>query len=667
MKQRLWAVCFGVASVVATHAVAADAPSTDFLKVSLKDLADIEVTSVSRKREKASEAAAAIYVITQEDIRRSGATNMAEILRLAPGVQVARSGSSQWAVSTRGFNDQFANKLLVLIDGRTVYSPTFSGVWWDIHNPMHEDIERIEVIRGPGASVWGANAVNGVINIITKSAKDTQGTVAIVGGGTDKQLGLEGRHGFQLSDNAWARVYASHETYGESKRQGGELGNNDAWDIKRAGFRSDWEASPTANATLQGDIYQGREDQRYQFPTTAAPYSSTVFDNHEVMGMNILGRWDKQLNERSDLTLQSYLDYNSRDIIVHDNKELTFDFDMQHVYQATDRYTLTWGAGYRLIDDNLSRSFALSYDPDTRRRQLFSGFFDHKFALIPDEVFLSLGSKFEYNDFTQFEQQPSARLSWVIDDSQTLWGAVSHAVRTPDRSNDDIINPLRASAGSRGLTNVLVRRGSEQTTSERLNAYEVGYRIQPTDDIAIDSSVFYNDYSNLIINRLGTPHLVSSGFSSPYVEVPLFLVNGGKGHSYGGEIVANWQATPIWNLEASYSYLDITLKDGTSSVNTEDKSPQHQVGLRSRLDLPYHLECDQMLSYVDEVSTNTSAKIDDYVRLDLRLGYQPLDGVELSVVGQNLLDHSHQEFGPFLYNSQAEIGRSAYAQMVVRF
>ena len=654
-------LCGFMLCAVSQQAMAADAPSADFLKVSLKDLADMEVTSVSRKSEKASEAAAAIHVITQEDIRRSGATNLAEMLRMVPGVQVARAGSSQWAVSSRGFNDQFANKLLVLIDGRTVYSPTFSGVWWDVHNPIHEDIERIEVIRGPGATVWGANAVNGVINIITKSAQDTQGTYLAAGAGTDKQLGLEGRHGFQIGESAWARVYAKHEEYDELKN------NDDAWNIKRAGFRSDWNATASDNLTLQGDLYQGREDVRYRFPQVAAPYANTVYDDHEVAGINLLGRWEKQISDRSSLSVQNYLDYNKRDIVVHDNREFTYDLDLQHVYTVSDLYTLTWGAGYRYLDDHLGNSFVLDYEPDSRSRSLYSGFFDHKLTLVPEEVFLSLGSKFEHNDFTGFEYQPSARLSWVIDDSQTLWGSISRAVRTPDRSNDDINNPLQAFPGSTGLTNVVTRRGSEQTTSERLTAYEVGYRIQPTDDVAIDSSIFYNDYENLIINQVGTPRLVSAGMFAPYVEVPLTLVNGGRGRSYGLELSADWQATDIWNLQATYSYLDISLHGGSSSVNTEAKSPKHQIGLNSRFDISDRWEFDQMLSYVDEVSTNSAAKVDDYVRFDLRLGYEPIDGVELNVVGQNLLESGHEEFGPFLYNSQAEVGRSAYAQMVVRF
>ncbi len=638
----------------------------DFLKVSLQDLADTQVTSVSKNSEKASEAAAAITVITGEDIRRSGAITLPEMLRGVPGLQVARAGSAQWAVSSRGFNDQFANKLLVLIDGRTVYSPTFSGVWWDIQSPMREDIERIEVIRGPGATVWGANAVNGVINIITKNAADSQGSVATAGFGNDTQAKGELRHGFKLDDNAYARVYAGYEEHDEVRRQGGDLGNNDAWDMKRGGFRADWDTNETDHFTLQSDAYQGRQDYRYDFPTTRSPFAQTVFDDHEVYGVNLLGRFEREVNEDSNWALQSYLDYNTRDIAVHDNQELTYDLDFQHVYDVNARNTFTWGLGYRFITDKLGDSFALDYDENTRDRSLYSGFLQHKTALLPEELFLTLGSKFEHNDFSGFEVQPSARLAWLPDEHQTVWTAVSRSVRTPDRSNADIINPLQSRPTANG-TLVAVRRGSEDVESEELIAYEAGYRIQPNERLAIDVALFFNDYDNLILNRVGTPFAVTSGLNSPYILLPVDQVNGGQGNSYGGEAAINWQARDGWNLELTYSYIDIQLKNGTSSVNTETKTPEQQVGVHSRLDLPHNVEFDQSLYYVDSIGTNNTSTIPDYFKLDMRMGWKPMDALELSLSGQNLLDSYHSEFGPFLYNSQAEIGRSFFAQATVRF
>lgn len=643
------------------------ADSLDFLNMNMRDLADMEVTSVSRKKEKASEAAAAIYVVTQEDIRRSGARHLPEVLRLVPGLNVARAGSSQWAISARGFNDQFANKLLVLMDGRTLYTPNFSGVWWDSQTPMLDDIERIEVIRGPGATVWGANAVNGVINIITKSAADTQGSLAIAGFGNQEKINTQLRHGFAFGDSTNMRIYGSYQDNDEVKRVGGNQGNRDEWDHKRVGFRADWDTLQSGAFTLQGDMFQGKVDQQYMIPITVAPYTSTINDDHEVQGANILMRWDYDISERSELSVKSYLDYNSRDIAIVDMHDLTFDLDIQHKYEFENGHVFNWGAGYRLIEDDFAGSFTLSMNPQERTRNYYNAFAQYKMPLVEDELFLTMGSKFEHNYFTHADVQPSARLSWLINEHQTLWGSVSRAIRTPDRSNNDTFNPISAFPGVGG-TNVIVRNGSNTADSEELLAYEIGYRIQPCECLTLDFSTFYNDYDDLFINVMGTPTAVTSGLGAPYIMVPVSLQNVGSGHSYGGEVVANWQVVDGWDLEANYSYLRVHIDNGlSSSVNTSYKSPEHQFGLHSYVNLPHDLEFDQHVYYNDHVDTASGSRIDDYMRLDLRLGWQPVDQVELSLSAENLLDKHHQEFGPFLYNSSTEIGRTIYGQVKVRF
>ncbi len=644
---------------------AAEEKTPEFLQVSLQEVVDMEVTSVSRKEEKASEAAAAIYVITREDLRRYGAANLVEALRLAPGVHVARAGSSQWAVSARGFNDQFANKLLVLIDGRTIYSPTFSGVFWDLHNPIIDDIERIEVIRGPGATVWGANAVNGVINIITRSAEDTQGTLINLGAGNQTPLNAQVRQGFALSETGFMRVYAAREEHDEARRTGGELGNNDAWQLNRAGFRADWEGPRRHNVTLQGELYQGEADFRYRVPSFSSPSSRLLFDEQAVYGAHLLGRWEKEYSARSRLRVQSFLDYNRRDVFAIDLEELTYDIDLQHIYDINDRTNLTWGLAYRYLDDDHKGTELLDFVPASRERQLYSGFVQFKLGLVPDEVFLTFGSKFEENDFSGFERQPSVRLSWLVDPHQTVWASFSHAVRTPDRANQDIVNPLATVPGA-GSATVLVRRGQKENEAERLNSHEIGYRIQPSDSLAFDVSLFYNDYENLIINSVGAPQPASVNGQS-FIEVPVTQISGGEGRSYGGEAVANWRVNNDWSLEFTYSYLDIDLTNGSSSVNTEFKSPQHMAGIHSTLNLPHDIEFDQYLEYVDSIETGERNPIADYLRLDLRVGWKPMENVRLSLSGQNLLDSYHTEFGPFLYNEQAEIGRSVYGQVSIQF
>lgn len=660
----------GLACLVGASALAAraeDADSLDFLNMSLRDLADQEVTSASRKEEKASEVAAAIYVITPDMIHRSGARHLPELLRHVPGLNVARAGSSQWAISARGFNDQFSNKLLVLLDGRTLYSPNFSGVWWDAHLPVLEDVERIEVIRGPGASVWGANAVNGVINIITKSAVDTQGSLAVIGAGNQERLNTQLRHGLKIKDGAYMRVYGAYQKNDEQERASASMGNADEWDHKNIGFRGDFEDFDDDTFMLQGAFFQSSEDQNYWAPITTAPYARNLYDSHEVQGANILGRWKRELSEQSEITLQSYLDYNYRDIAFNEARDMTLDVDFQHLYHFDDERSFNWGLGYRMVDDDFDGGFELDMVPEERTRHYYSGFVQYKTPLFREDLQLTLGSKVEHNPFSHGDVQPNVRLAWLVDEHQTLWGAISRAIRTPDRANHDVVNSVLASAGL-GTTNVFVRTGNNNADTEKLTAYELGYRIQPRDDLSFDLSTFYNDYDDLLINSTGTPRLISSGVGAPYTAIPVYLRNAGSGYSYGGEFVANWQALDSWGLEASYSYLAISLDNGLSStVNTEYKSPEHQIGLHSSVDLPHQLQWDQDIYYTSHIGQNRGAQIDDYLRLDMRLGYEPIDGVEFSILGENLLDNTHPEFGPFLYNYPAEIGRAFYGQLTLRF
>lgn len=662
MARTGYMLCLAGVLVLGTSSYAMAQSAPDFLNVSLDQLADIEVTSVSKKSEKASQAAAAIYVITQEDIRRSGFTSIPEALRMVPGLNVARSGSNQWAISSRGFNDQFSNKLLVLMDGRTVYSPIFSGVWWDAQDTLIEDIDRIEVIRGPGATLWGANAVNGVINIITKHAKDTRGGYASTGGGTEERGFVEARYGFEMDDYAYMRAYAKYFNRNEMSTADDRGDTNDKWYMSRYGFRLDWDMSDSDVLTVQGDLYNGRERGKYMLPVVGGTGSSTVFDDQETKGGNILTRWNHQFNRYSDVSLQSYFDYTNRDLAVIEISTYTYDLDFQHGWQMSDRNELVWGLGYRYLEDDIDNSFQVAYDPASKNRHLFSWFIQDKIALVKDELYLTVGSKFEHNDHTHFEYQPSARMAWLIDESQTLWGAVSRAVRSPSRVTDDLINPIYSDGST-----VVTRYGNTNSESEDLMAYELGYRIQPEDNLALDVTAFYNDYSNIIASEQGTPRIATSGGLS-YLEVPLTFFNNGEAEAYGVELAANWNPVPRWNLAANYSYLNVNLKNtDQSQLLSEGKSPKHQVTLRSVVDLPWSMEFDQSLYYVDSLRPDSSLEIGDYLRLDLRLGWEPIDGLEFSVVGQNLLDPQHPEFSSFLYNPVSQIGRSVYGKVTWRF
>lgn len=662
-RTELARLAMGLALVKLSTTTALAAQEPDFLNVSLDQLADIEVTSVSKKSEKASEAPAAIYVLTNEDIRRSGATSIPESLRMVPGISVARAGASQWAITSRGFSDQFANKLLVLMDGRTVYSPIFSGVWWDEQDTPLEDIERIEVIRGPGATLWGANAVNGVINIITKAAKDTDGVLLSGGGGTETHGFGTMRVGTQLDPDTHMRVYGKYDNHA-SLVNSSDTGNaHNQWDMGRGGFRLDTSVDNKDTFTLQGDVYNGRENEQYDLPAITKGLSKTTYDDQEIKGGNVLGRWSHSFNKYSEISLQNYFDYTNRDLAVADLTTYTYDFDFQHQWTLNPFNEVVWGFGYRYLQDYVDNTFNIRYNPNDDARQLYSGFVQDKIRLLPDELYLTLGSKIEHNDFTGAEFQPSAKLSWLIDDSQTMWASVSHAVRSPSRASNDITNLV----GTR--SNVFfIREGDKNNESEQLNAYEVGYRIQPEKNMAIDVSTFYNDYTNIITEEQGSPFLVTTGEFAPYIEVPLTLTNNAKATSYGVEVAANWNPAAWWKLVATYSWLDMNIKGPSTGFRvTEGKSPQQTASMRSGFDLPYHLQFDQMLYYTDELNPSSTINIPAYLRLDLRLGCEITEGMDVSVVGQNLLDPVHPEYSSFLYNPVSQVGRTVYGKVTWKF
>ncbi len=467
------------ALLVATLPGIARADSLDpkqYTRMSLDELSDMEITSVSKRAEKASEAPAAVYVLTDEDIHHSGATTIPELLRMVPGLSVAQAGSHQWAISSRGFNDQFSNKLLVLIDGRTVYTPLFSGVYWDVQDTVLEDIDRIEVIRGPGATLWGANAVNGVINIITKHTKDTKGGYFSSAVGNHERGIVSGRYGAGVGDNLNYRAYASSKSFDEVRGIAGG-GARDEWHKEQAGFRTDWDHSDVDNLTVQGDIYHGREDSWLDLPSFTAPFTQDFFDDSDLGGANILARWKHSVEEGSDLTFQTYFDHTYRDDFYLEQRINTFDLDLQHVLAVSERNQLIWGAGYRLVDDNLRGTEYLNYDPKSRAANLWSAFIQNEFALVPDQLLFTIGSKFEHNDYTGFEWQPSTRLALLIDEHHTLWGSISRAVRTPNRTMEDVAFTVAAAPGAPPRLLKLV--GNDDVDSEELIAYEAGYRVQP--------------------------------------------------------------------------------------------------------------------------------------------------------------------------------------------
>lgn len=668
-----------------SNSAAPAAPAPDMsglLNLSLQQLSDVEVTSVSKKAEKASQAPAAIYVITQEDIRRSGMQSVPELLRMVPGLQVAQSGSQNWAITSRGFDGQFANKLLVLIDGRTVYTPVFSGVFWDVQNLMLEDIERIEVIRGPGATLWGANAVNGVINIITKSAKDTQGTLVTAATGTQERVASGARYGGTQGDVSY-RTYAQYFNDNQEHLVNNSIsgattgqGAQDQWHNGEGGFRVDWGQSDKDQVTLQSDAYKGEENAMRFLPVTSTvnPNLFNIVDDTEnVSGTNILGRWKHELNTGSDITLQAYYDDVNREaeFAGYSFHTQTFDVDFQHNLTLNSWNDITWGLGYRRIDSGSDTGFYVSFEPENYYENLYSGFLQDKFTLVQDKLFLTVGSKVEHNDFSGLEYEPSVRLAWTPTANQTVWTAVSRAVRTPVQG-DQNVNLVQASLPGTPTT-ILTELGQKAAESNVETAYEVGYRIQPKDNLSIDLTGFVNEYKDLDSTSPGPGFIVNSPTMGTYYDLTSLNTSESYGEAHGAEAAVTWEATKYLKLSGGYTLFYEELHViGTGTTTANGTAPKQQFNVRSYVDLPYNLQWDTMLYYVDALpgandGFGDTITIPAYTRLDMRVGYSPIKGLDLSLIGQNLLQSEHQEFSPFLYQTPEEIGRSALAKATLRF
>jgi len=645
----------------------------DVTAMSMEDLMNLQVTSVSKRTQKVADAAAAIFVITQEDIRRSGATSIPEALRLVPGLEVARIDQNKWAIGSRGFNGRFDNKLLVLIDGRSVYTPLFSGVYWNVEDVMLEDVDRIEVIRGPGATLWGANAVDGVINVITKKAKSTQAAVVTAGAGTEERAAGGVRYGGKLGDNTYYRAYTKYFDWGPSAYPSG-MTAHDGWDALRGGFRADWTPAGANSLTLQGDIYRTRFDETLTVASLSAPYSNTFLNDGKYSGGNILGRWN-HTSEGSSMSLQMYYDNTSiTDHSLFGDHQNIFDIDFQHAFHVGDSQQFVWGLGYRSIRDKNNPSFTVSLQPNQVTLNQFSTFLQDEISLVDNRLQITLGSKFERNEFTGFEIQPNARLLWNLTPNQSIWTAVSRAVRTPAlteeglRLNSQVIPP-GAPANPTPFPAVVAVFGSHQFNSEDLLAYELGYRVQAAKNLSLDISTFYNNYSNLRTAEPGAPFVEGSPAPTDIV-IPFVAGNKMSGGTYGVELFADWKVIPKWRLVGSYSYLQMDIhKNANSQDPTPDipngSSPRHQWYLRSSIDLPKHFEQDTTLRFVDQLP---SLNVPSYYSLDAHLGWRPVTRVELSIGGQNLLNNWHFEFMPdFVNTSPTVVKRSIFGSITFKF
>jgi iron complex outermembrane receptor protein len=654
----------GMLTVLGVASLAAAQTAEKLADLSIEDLMELEVTSVSKRAQSVAKSAAAIFVLTSEDIRRSSATSIPELLRMVPGLQVARIDANRYAITARGFNSLFANKLLVLMDGRSLYNPLFSGVYWDSQDTLLSDIERIEVIRGPGATVWGANAVNGVINIITKSAADTHGGFVEGGGGTEER-GFSGvRYGAAIGEESHVRVYAKALSRDATEAViGGD--NYDSMESYQTGFRFDWAAGADA-VTVQGDVLDGSEGAQFVSAADSARGAAPTRIRSDFSGGNLLANWRHEISADSQTSLQFYYDRVNRDDLLEQGSD-TLDLDFQHQLRTSRQNQLVWGLGYRRVDfEALQRLAFLRLDPDKDQTDLYSGFLQDEYRFEDVPLTLIVGSKFEHNDFTGHEVQPSIRLTYEPNLKETWWAAVSRAVRSPNFATEGVRLDTGLIPLAGGEFALLQAMGRDRFVSEELTAYELGYRATVGDALSIDTAVFFNEYDN--VQSVETGAMPAFSAERGQVVVPLPFENEIEADTYGGELVLTWQATSQWRLQGWYAYLD-TYEDFTRTTDqfstSEGLSPKHQVGLRSLYSLGEDWEFDTHLRFVDDLD---KLDIDSYFQLDARLGWRPYPGVELSLVGTNLLEQEHEEYREtFLLFSPTQIERGVFAKVTWRF
>ncbi len=657
------AIALTVALAPKVDAMSSGMASAESLKkLSLEELMNVEVTTVSRSTERLGAAAAAVAVVTNEDIRRSGATTIAETLRGVPGLHVARRNSNTWAIAARGFSSVNSEKLLVLSDTRSLYTPLVSGVAWDVQDYLLQDIDRIEVIRGPGAALWGSNAVNGVINVITKHSRDTQDLYMEAGAGGEEEVLAGVRYGGTLGEHGFFRVFGKYSERDGTHHPGAQ--SDDSWDLAQLGFRSDFRLGMRDELMVQGATYDGRVGQIAPAITVIGRPGPTGQLTSDLRGGHVLARWRRTIDEQTRWRTRIYYDRTRRNDPSFLDELDTVDLDVQHGFALSGRHQILWGMNYRYTDHRNVGKGIFNLEPAVSRDRVLSGFVQDQIA-FGEDVRLTLGTKLEDNDFSGFELQPSVRIAWSAAPEHTLWSAISRAARIPTRFERDIAVDATP-PGSDPQVRLL---GNSRFDSEELIAYEVGYRWQASSAFSLDLATFYNRYDGLASVELGTPFPAPDGRTI----VPVEYQNLTDGDTWGIEALLTYAPRDNWRLTGTYSFVDVEIDPRGMDINRgefyEGSTPRHQASLRSLLDLPRGVQLDVHFYYVDELERIpdivTGEGIDSYSKLDVRLAWQASEELELSLVGQNLLDRYHVEFGA--PEARGQLERSVYAKLAWGF
>jgi iron complex outermembrane receptor protein len=661
----------GFDAVDAVPSTTVPSGSHDLNDMTLEDLMNVQVTSVSKKAEAIADAPAAVTVIDQDAINRSGFSTIPDLLRLVPGMEVARINSYTWAISARGFNDQYANKLLVLQDGRTLYSPIDGGVFWNSVDYVIQDLDRIEVIRGPGATLWGSNAVNGVINITTKDARDTQGWL-VSGRGSNDDSGLSARYGGKIDSDTFYRVYVKGKyDQGFESDPGVSPAINDGadhWYAMRGGFRLDKHPGDADAITLQGDFDDAQIRTPSPVPITQPPFMTRdVFNGSSTSG-NMLGRWSHSFSEDSDFAVQMYYDYLAVNQGTAEFSEDAIDLDAHDRFTMGKRNEVTWGAGYRVYFTHNPDMLATSWNPQRQTRNLYNIFLQDKLTILPDHLFLTGGTKLEHNDFTGFELEPSGRLLWTPDKQNSIWASISRATRSPDDIDTELKTTYATFAVPNGSGGTVPGRvevmGIPNFASEKLVAYELGYRVQLCKAAAVDISGFYNHYTSLQTLVTGNPIL------GPTVIIPARIENGERGYTTGIEVASNLTVTDRWRLAGSYSLLFTKLEASPGAPNSnyqadDGAAPRNQAQLHSYLDITRQLHLNAGVYFVDRIP---EYQIPAYISTDLNVTWEPREDLELMLGVSGLVDNNHPEYGTTANQGYADqVPRTVYAQVTWRF
>jgi iron complex outermembrane recepter protein len=629
-------------------------------EASLEQLLQTRVTSVSKKEQKLSRTAAAVFVIRQDDIRRSGAASLPDLLRMAPGVDLAQIDASTWAISIRGFNSRYSNKVLVLVDGRSVYTPAFSGVYWEHLDLPLEDIDRIEVIRGSGASVWGANAVNGVINIITKSAAATRGGLLSATAGSEIYAADTLQYGGSAGTRGAYRAYAKYGHDGGSRLPGG-LSAPDAWARVHGGFRSDWDLSLKDGLMVQGEWFSNHEGEMANKSFMASPVNQSAATRSTATGGDLLTRWSHTLQGGSETELRAYFDTYRRSEFGTREQMRTLDLEFQDHLALGPRHDVVWGTGYRATFSSADGQIA-SFTPPSRTDHLYSGFFQDEIQAAAD-LWLTVGARLEHNSYTGFDVEPGVRLAWAPSVRHTLWAAASRSVRLPARVETSINATIASYPLDANTIETVQLAGNPGFQAEEAYDVELGYRAQVSSGLSLDLASFLTEYRRLASLETGTPRLIPG--SPAILDVPMSYANRASARSYGAELAVNWDVVSRWRLSPSYSFLRICTRLDAGSVNgaslaNPPMAPAHTAGVRSLVNLPWRIDFDQWLAWTGAISQTS---VPGSARLDVRFARRFGEAVEISLGGQNLLRPGTTQFPDSNGLVGSEIERSYYGKI----